>query len=378
MATVSSFTWSAGGSGGGSSSVGGGSSSHSEASSREVASLGSASSGGDRIWHDAALSLLEGGVVVDGLDGTPAGGWPTIGGYTWASHDVGSFKSEIKTRGELLEWANQTYLVRDEEDARLIRLGVCRPNEWVFHGKGSSIEDFFFVYTYLFKRMHVRIPFSRFQAAVLRQMNVAPCQLCQLHPNGWACIQAFIVMCAALGIKPTLPLFFLYFHVRPPSKHGWVSLTSVQDSCLFKAYSDSFKKFKTSLFKVIIKEAGRNQFRNDVGEPLFPYYWTENPSRVCAVAVEDLTPTDVETVRTIDDLPRRLHARPLVRTPNVQVPPRVNVTMAQNVPPEIVNLVATEIPAAQAIPDAQALRTSSSKRKRKSRVFLQEESARGQ
>lgn len=104
----------------------------------------------------------------------PVDRWPAVGGYGWASHDVGSYESKYKSQDDLLEWANQSFLARNEEDARLIRLSVSHPNERVFHGKGTSTEDFFFVYTYLFNRMFVCVPFTRFQTAVLRRMNIAP------------------------------------------------------------------------------------------------------------------------------------------------------------------------------------------------------------
>lgn len=148
IVTFSSSTGSASGDGGGSAGGSGGSSSNFGSSSHVAGSFDSSQSRDDRIWHGGALFLLEGGVVVDGMDAEPTDGWSVIAGYTWGSHDVGSYESEIKSRGDLLQWANQSYLVCDEEDARLIRLSVSRPNERVFHGKGTSVEDFFFVYTF--------------------------------------------------------------------------------------------------------------------------------------------------------------------------------------------------------------------------------------
>lgn len=60
-----------------------------------------------------------------------------------------------------------SYIVRDVEDARLIRAAVSRENERVCHGKESSPDDFFF------NQLHVRLPFTDFQAALLRELNVA-------------------------------------------------------------------------------------------------------------------------------------------------------------------------------------------------------------
>ncbi|KOM39030.1 hypothetical protein LR48_Vigan03g241200 [Vigna angularis] len=251
-----------------------------------------------------------GGIVIDTERAELAGGWPVIGGYDWASDEVGSYEFDFSTREELRLWAERWYIARDVEDACLIRLGVSHPNELVFHGKGAHTDNFFFVYTYLFNQMFVRVPFTAFQSAVLRRLNVAPSQL---HPNGWACIQAFVTMCSALAITPTVSVFLHYFNVRPIAKRDWVSLTFVHDCCLFKPYSESLKNFKHRYFKVIIKEGSRSQFHIAAGGPLFPFYWTRDPAKINVVPVGSMTPVEIEAVKTIDALSRRLPTQNLVK-----------------------------------------------------------------
>ncbi|KOM52593.1 hypothetical protein LR48_Vigan09g125200 [Vigna angularis] len=154
--------------------------------------------GGERIINGMSLFLLKGSVRIDQEVAEPSEGWPRIKGYGWASHDVGLFRSDYSTRNELQWWADRY--------------------ERVFHGKGASEEDFFFLYTYMFNQLFLRIPFIAFQAAVLCELNVAPTQL---HPNGWAAIQAFVTICAAMGITPlyvfadaTQNFCFLFSHKR--------------------------------------------------------------------------------------------------------------------------------------------------------------------
>ncbi|KOM28313.1 hypothetical protein LR48_Vigan521s000100 [Vigna angularis] len=155
----------------------------------------------------------------------------------------------------------------------------------------------------------VRVPFTEFQTVVFREMNVAPGQL---HPNSWAAVQAFLVVCLAVGVSLTILFFFYYFEVRPPPKGGWVSLTFVKDRTLFRPFSDSYKSFKDQFFKVIINAAGRHEFHDAAGNPLFPFYWTRGPRKIKENSVGVLSPTDLEVVRTINALPRRLSARKLV------------------------------------------------------------------
>lgn len=168
---LSSSSGSGGGDEGGSSDVSKSSSPNSRSSSRVEGSdrtggsLVSSDPSADRIGHGEALFWLEGGIEVDAMKAEPVGGWPAIGGYEWASHDIGSYESEYKSQDDLLVWVNQSFLARHEEDARLFHLSVSYPNERDFHGNGTSVEDFFFVYTYLFHQIFFRVPFMRFQGS---------------------------------------------------------------------------------------------------------------------------------------------------------------------------------------------------------------------
>ncbi|KOM38259.1 hypothetical protein LR48_Vigan03g164100 [Vigna angularis] len=156
---------------------------------REVDSRsGSPFYGGERVINGMSLFLLKGGARIDWEKAESSSGWPRIKVYGWAFHDVGIFRSDYSTGEELQWWADRSHIARDVENARLICLGVSHRNEGVFHGKRANQEDFFFVYTYMFNQLFLRVSFIAFQAAVLRELNVAPSQL---HPNDWAAIQAF-------------------------------------------------------------------------------------------------------------------------------------------------------------------------------------------
>lgn len=85
----------------------------------------------------------------------------------------------------------------------------------MFHGKGDNCDDFFFSYVFPFNEMFILPPFEEFHMEVLRELNVAPSQL---HLNGWACMQAFVVLCSTLGFMSTLVIFLHYFRTRSPAK----------------------------------------------------------------------------------------------------------------------------------------------------------------
>ncbi|WVZ09140.1 hypothetical protein V8G54_013670 [Vigna mungo] len=151
---------------------------------------------------------------------------------------------------------------------------ACRKGERVFHGEEVAGEGCFYIYLCLFHHMYVRLPFTRFQMEVLKYLNVAPSQL---HPNSWAYIQAFGVLCQALGINPTAKIFLYFFKSRPNAKKGWISLSSKAKDAIFNLFAESFKDFKNHFFKVSIKSRGKPFFLNDDGSSKFPLYWTRKP-----------------------------------------------------------------------------------------------------
>ncbi|KOM54972.1 hypothetical protein LR48_Vigan10g086400 [Vigna angularis] len=66
--------------------------------------------GGERVINGISLFLLQVGIVIDAERAEPASGWPVIGGYDWASHEVGSYESEFSTQEELRSWAERSFI----------------------------------------------------------------------------------------------------------------------------------------------------------------------------------------------------------------------------------------------------------------------------
>ena len=57
-------------------------------------------------------------------------------------------------------------------------------------------EPLFFLYVTIYKRIKLHLPLTGFEQALLTEINVAPAQL---HPNSWAFVRAFGIMCNHLG-----------------------------------------------------------------------------------------------------------------------------------------------------------------------------------
>jgi len=72
----------------------------------------------------------------------------------------------------------------------------------------------------------MRLPFSRFESELLTEINVAPAQL---HPNGWAFVKAFDILCGFFGRAPSVDIFLPFFRseeageepLGEPQQHTW-------------------------------------------------------------------------------------------------------------------------------------------------------------
>jgi len=117
----------------------------------------------------------------------------------------------------------------------------------------------------LIQEEHMRmpsLPFDAFTVGVLKELNMAPTQL---HPNSWASMQAFRVVCRTFGLRP-LPSCFLHFYSSYSAKLiSWQSLVSRAGSVLFKPFTASYKNFKENFFKVFVEPAGTRYFFDEVG-----------------------------------------------------------------------------------------------------------------
>ncbi|RDX98997.1 hypothetical protein CR513_18026, partial [Mucuna pruriens] len=104
-----------------------------------------------------------------------------------------------------------------------VRLRHCQLDEFVNNRTSSEEAPFFYAYESVFSKLGLKLPFTSFEQSVLRALNVAPSQL---HPNSWAFVRAFELLCEDLGHAPSLGVFFWFFRVKKAPKVGWMSLSS--------------------------------------------------------------------------------------------------------------------------------------------------------
>ncbi|KOM56232.1 hypothetical protein LR48_Vigan10g212400 [Vigna angularis] len=229
--------------------------------------------------------------------------------YAWAACEVKELVSQFRSRAVLVNWIENSCILRTLGYQTCVRLVACRGDGRVCYGRENAPSEFFYCYASPFYDLYLRLPFTTFQMDVLRTLNVAPSQL---HPNSWGYVQAFAVLCRALGIRPTVGLFLYFFRCRPVAKKGWVSLISEPGNALLELYLQSYRGFKEKFFKVLITDAGRRYFFGGEGNPKFPLYWTQDPLRFTSWSEDKMTIEELEALSVLTSLPRPFSSRQLI------------------------------------------------------------------
>jgi len=239
--------------------------------------------------------------------------WPAKGGYGSAAADVRSQSSLFRWSRLLNSWLNCTPVISKGVSGDIVSLERVSAIDRVCHGQEGATEKFFYMYMCHFSQLHVRLPLDDFTMGVLWALNVAPTQL---HPNSWAYLQAFHILCQSLYLEPT-PYAFLYFYdTKPRQPATWLSLISRPSISRLDAFSQSFMHFKDGYFKVVVKEGGKAHFLNADGSTKFPFSWTSNPSRYKDMGMEELWVGDKEVVGMLLKFVDKLPTKGLVRVYN--------------------------------------------------------------
>ena len=154
-------------------------------------------------------------------------------------------------------------------------------------------KPFFFMYTTVFKRLRLRLPFSGFERILLTEINVASTQL---HPNSWAFVRAFTILCDHLGHLPSVDVFLYFFEAKKPEKKLWMSFNEVAKRVLLILFQQSYKGFKKKFLKICCS----------IHDPIlldgFLLYWVEKPEVKKPISLEDLAPPDHEMCQFLSSL----------------------------------------------------------------------------
>ena len=160
----------------------------------------------------------------------------------------------------------------------------CREGEPMCNDKSSDLDGLFcFFNGTFFPKVLLRLPLSIIKKELLTEINVAHAQL---HPNSWAFIWGFIILCSQLDISLTIEVFLYFIELKYSSHQLWVSLNDASRRGLLTLFQSSYKNFKNRFIKVCASAGDLSLLDG------FPLYWTPNPWFYSARRLEDLSPRD--------------------------------------------------------------------------------------
>lgn len=191
-----------------------------------------------------------------------------------------------------------SFLKRDSPSNALMA-DICGYTYRVCHVRENAPHDFIFVYNTFCSDLHVTLPFDEFTMGILQILNVASTQL---HPNSWATLQPFRIICDIFKILPMLQSFLFYYNSRPSTPMSWLSLSSPSRSIRFAPYTTSYKNFKEKYFKIFVELDGRPYFYDTDGRTKFHFHWTQTPTRIVSWLRPSLTTRDREIFVVLDHL----------------------------------------------------------------------------
>jgi len=154
--------------------------------------------------------------------------------YPWASLPLRRETSNFTLDNFIVRYRRGQRLCQsDEEDVLIVR---CDLDEPVCANESSDrLGPFCFFYATLLSKVGLRLPLSSFEKGVLSILNVA---LSQLHPNSWAFIRGFHILCTHFGVVPTQNTFLYFFEVKKNPKQMWLSVNGVGGRGLLTLFQD--------------------------------------------------------------------------------------------------------------------------------------------
>jgi len=159
--------------------------------------------------------------------------------------------------------------------------------------RANEGEPFFFFYQTVFKRIKQHLPFTNFERELLTEVNVAPTQL---HPNNWAFVRAFSILCNHFGHPPSVDVFLHFFGAKNPGKNLWVSFSGVAGRVILTLFQSLYKGFKGKFFRVCCSEHDRTALDG------FPLYWVGELILKKAKTLDELSSADREVCQVLASL----------------------------------------------------------------------------
>lgn len=173
----------------------------------------------------------------------------------------------INSEVDILRLRDKTHLTFHKEHDDKVIIRPCPPGEPVCtDNDGNDGHPFCFVYATVFKKVKLRFPLTRFERELLTELDIAPAQL---HPNGWAFVRAYQIVCAYLGHPASVDVFLFLFEAKNPGDRLWVSFNGIAGRSILSIFQQSYKDWKGKFVRVCCNDQSPTLLDG------FPLYWVD-------------------------------------------------------------------------------------------------------
>ena len=185
--------------------------------------------------------------------------------YPWAPPALLSETSSINTEADVLRLRDKTHLSFSKEHDDKVAISPCLPGEPVCtDNEGNDDHPFCFIYLTVFKKVKLRFPLTRFERELLTELDIAPAQL---HPDGWAFVRAYQIICTHLGHPASVEVFLFLFEANNPGDRLWVSFNGFAGRSILSIFQQSYKDWKGKFVRVCCNDQDPTLLDG------FPLYW---------------------------------------------------------------------------------------------------------
>ena len=137
---------------------------------------------------------------------------------------------------------------------------------------------------------------SALPCIILKKSSLPKSTLSQLHPNNWAFVRGFSILCTHFGLLPSVKVFLYFFKAKRLGCQLWVSFNGMVGKALFSLFQQSYKSFKGKFLKV------RCNKRDPTLLYGFTLYWTQKLTFQGARCLESMSQRDQEVCHFFSNL----------------------------------------------------------------------------
>jgi len=172
----------------------------------------------------------------------------------WVDSRVVEMSTNYDTEDAVIEFLLKHSVLKPGGHSHYFSVVPCGSAERVCMGRPDAGPPFFYMYICFFSNLHVSLSFDEFTMDVLQVLNVVSTQV---HPNTWASLQAFRLLCDVMRLHPTHSSFLYYYTSHPAKKASWHSLAGRTGTMLFDSFAASYKRFKGRAWSTHLKSSRR-------------------------------------------------------------------------------------------------------------------------